>query len=71
MVLSCHICLRVRTMLTRCRFYYADERKADGAPAYADVSGEAHGELYVRLAEGKAQGPWQQTFVKGVGYKQF
>ncbi|KAH8804516.1 hypothetical protein F5884DRAFT_884042 [Xylogone sp. PMI_703] len=25
----------------------------------------------VELAEGKTQGPWQQTFVKGVGYKQF
>ena len=54
-----------------CRFYYADQRKADGAPAYADVDGEAHAKHYVELAEGKLQGPWQQTFAKGVGYKDF
>ena len=35
------------------------------------IDGEAHGKLYVELAEGKSQGPWQQTFVKGVGYKAF
>lgn len=38
---------------------------------YSGVSGEAHGEFYVQLAESKSQGPWQQTFVKGVGYKKF
>ncbi|KFY33733.1 hypothetical protein V494_07367 [Pseudogymnoascus sp. VKM F-4513 (FW-928)] len=53
------------------KFYYSDERKADGAPAYGDIDGEAHAELYLQLAEGKSQGPWLQTFVKGVGYKQF
>ena len=53
------------------RFYYADERKPDGGPAFMDISGEAHAEFYIQLAEGKAQGPWQQTFVKGVGYKHF
>lgn len=53
------------------RFYYSDERKADGSPAYSAVDGAAHGELYVQLAEGKSQGPWLQTFVKGVGYKSF
>jgi hypothetical protein len=52
------------------RFYYGDERKADGSPAFK-VDGEAHGKLYVELAEGKVQGHWQQTFVKGVGYKHF
>ncbi len=52
------------------RFYYGDERKADGSAAMG-VDGEAHGKLYVALAEGKEQGPWQQTFVKGVGYKKF
>ncbi|KAH8583297.1 hypothetical protein B0O99DRAFT_657369 [Bisporella sp. PMI_857] len=52
-------------------FYYADERKKDGAPAYGDIDGDAHAKLYVGLAEGKTQGPWQQTFVKGVGYKAF
>ncbi|MCJ1339264.1 hypothetical protein MMC09_004553 [Bachmanniomyces sp. S44760] len=52
------------------KFYYGDERKADGSAAFS-VNGEAHGELYVQLAEGKSQGPWQQTFVKGTGYKHF
>ena len=53
------------------RFYYADERKADGQPAYMDIDGAAHAEQYVTLAEETSQGPWHQTFVKGVGYKQF
>ncbi|KAL6714386.1 hypothetical protein ACLMJK_007809 [Lecanora helva] len=53
------------------KFYYADERKADGSPALMDIDGEAHAELYVQLAESKSQGPWQQTFVKGIGYKSF
>ncbi|KAK1751480.1 hypothetical protein QBC47DRAFT_391893 [Echria macrotheca] len=53
------------------KFYYADERKADGRPAYMDIDGAAHGDEYVRLAEENSQGPWHYTFVKGVGYKQF
>ncbi|KAJ6257752.1 3-beta-hydroxysteroid dehydrogenase [Drechslerella dactyloides] len=53
------------------KFYYADERTADGGPAYSAIDGPAHGKLYAELAEGTEQGPWQQTFVKGVGYKQF
>ncbi|KAK9235242.1 hypothetical protein V1525DRAFT_410552 [Lipomyces kononenkoae] len=53
------------------KFYYGDERKADGSPAYGAIDGEAHAKLYLELAEGKTQGPWQQTFVKGVGYKKF
>lgn len=57
--------------LTKFRFYYADERKADGSPAYSAIDGEAHGKYYLQLAEGNSQGPWQQTFVKDVGYKQF
>jgi hypothetical protein len=36
-----------------------------------DIDGAAHGEQYVTLAEDRSQGPWHQTFVKGVGYKQF
>lgn len=54
-----------------CRFYYADERKADGSAAYSSIDGEAHGKHYLQLAEGKEQEPWQQTFVKGMGYKKF
>ncbi|KAF2228823.1 putative short-chain dehydrogenase [Viridothelium virens] len=53
------------------KFYYGDERNADGSPMYTGLSGEAHAKLYVELAEGKTQGPWQQTFVNGVGYKHF
>ncbi|KAK9350048.1 hypothetical protein V1523DRAFT_420987 [Lipomyces doorenjongii] len=53
------------------KFYYGDERKADGSPAYSAIDGEAHAKFYLELAKGKTQGPWQQTFVKGVGYTQF
>jgi hypothetical protein len=53
------------------RFYYADERKADGAAAGEDISGEAAAEFYWELAEGKTGVPWQATYVKGVGYTYF
>ncbi|KAH7131453.1 putative short-chain dehydrogenase [Dactylonectria estremocensis] len=52
------------------KFYYADQRKPDGSPIF-NVDGEAHADFYVGLAEGKSQGPWQQAFVKGEGYKVF
>ncbi|KAJ4156494.1 hypothetical protein NW754_008128 [Fusarium falciforme] len=52
------------------KFYYADERKADGSPKYR-VDGDAHANLYWELAHAKTQGPWLQTFVQGVGYKSF
>jgi hypothetical protein len=52
------------------RFYYADERKADGSPKYR-VDGEAHADLYWELSENKAQLPWMHTFVKSEGYKDF
>jgi hypothetical protein len=52
------------------RFYYADERKEDGSPKYR-VDGDAHADLYYELSRGETQGPWLQTFVKGVGYKAF
>jgi len=56
------------------RFYYADERTADGTPAYEDISGDSAAEFYPKLVEGEAggkQGPWLQTFAKGIGYKDF
>ncbi|KAG8165683.1 hypothetical protein KVR01_004235 [Diaporthe batatas] len=53
------------------KFYYADERNGDGSPAYGARDGPAHAKLYVDLAEGALQGPWQQTFVKGSGYQKF
>ncbi|EXJ93386.1 hypothetical protein A1O1_01778 [Capronia coronata CBS 617.96] len=52
------------------KFYYADERKADGSPKYR-VDGDAHAKLYWDLAHAPTQGPWMQTFVEGVGYKKF
>ncbi|KAL7895012.1 hypothetical protein HDV63DRAFT_406740 [Trichoderma sp. SZMC 28014] len=52
------------------RFYYVDERKADGSAAFK-IDGEAHAKLFCELSEAKTQGPWLQTFVKGVGYKDF
>ncbi|TAQ90334.1 hypothetical protein B7494_g1350 [Chlorociboria aeruginascens] len=52
------------------KFYYADERKADGTAIFK-VDGEAHGKLFWELAEANTQGPWLQTFVKGVGYQNF
>ena len=58
-------------MLNFSRFYYADERQADGQPCYKGVDGPAHGDYYVHLAELKEQGPWQSTFVKGKGYVDF
>lgn len=53
------------------RFYYADERKPDGSPGGVNIDGEAHGKLYAELADTQSQGEWQQTFVKGEGYKKF
>ncbi|KAI1009025.1 hypothetical protein LB504_002009 [Fusarium proliferatum] len=52
------------------KFYYADERKPDGAPKYR-VDGNAHADLYWDLSQGKEQGPWMQTFVTGERYKKF
>ncbi|TVY73263.1 3-oxoacyl-[acyl-carrier-protein] reductase FabG [Lachnellula suecica] len=52
------------------RFYYVDERKADGSAKYK-VDGEAHGKHFLELAEASTQGPWLQTFVKDVGYQDF
>ncbi|EXJ92922.1 hypothetical protein A1O3_01478 [Capronia epimyces CBS 606.96] len=52
------------------KWYYGDERKADGTAIYR-VNGDEHAKLYWKLAEDKTQGPWLQTFVKGVGYTDF
>ena len=57
-------------VLTVRRFYYVDERKADGTAKYK-VDGEAHGKIFWELAAANAQGPWLQTFVKDEGYKDF
>lgn len=52
------------------RFYYVDDRKADGSAKYK-IDGEAHAELFDELVEAKEQRSWLQTFVKDVGYKSF
>lgn len=52
------------------KFYYADERKADGSAKYR-IDGDAHANLFWELAHAETQGPWMQTFVQGVGYKKF
>ncbi|KAK1955830.1 NAD(P)-binding protein [Colletotrichum sublineola] len=52
------------------RFYYVDERKADGSAAFK-IDGEAPAKLFLELAEARTQEPWLQTFVKGEGYKNF
>jgi hypothetical protein len=56
--------------LNGCRFYYGDQRNANGGPI-GSVDGEAHAKLYWELAEDKTQRPWMQTFVKDVGYLDF
>ncbi|KAJ6441074.1 short-chain dehydrogenases protein [Purpureocillium lavendulum] len=53
------------------RFYYADERQADGSPVYKDISGPAAGEFYSQLAESGDRIPWEATFVAGKGYVDF
>ncbi|KAI1494072.1 putative short chain type dehydrogenase [Biscogniauxia mediterranea] len=53
------------------KFYYGDERHADGTPMIGDLSGKAHADQYLELAKDAAQRPWQQTFVAGKGYVKF
>lgn len=38
---------------------------------YGSIDGPAHAAFYLQLAEGKTQGPWNATFVKGRGYVAF
>lgn len=52
------------------RFYYVDERKANGSAKY-QVDGEAHAKLFDQLVKAKEQGPWLQSFVKDIGYQRF
>lgn len=57
-------------VLTTDRFYYADERQANGGPTIP-VSGPAAAEAYIELAEKEEQGPWNYTFMEGKGYVEF
>ncbi|WWC89657.1 uncharacterized protein L201_004582 [Kwoniella dendrophila CBS 6074] len=38
------------------KFYYADQRRLDGSPCYTGLNGEAHADLFLKLAEQKEQG---------------
>ncbi len=53
------------------RFFYADERFADGTHKGLQLDGDAHAEFYTQLAEHEAGVPWQATFVKDTGFVQF
>ncbi|KAF2661991.1 hypothetical protein K491DRAFT_764624 [Lophiostoma macrostomum CBS 122681] len=54
------------------RFFYADERSADGKLKGQALDGPAHGEFYAQLAGRHDDSvPWQATFVKDQGYVNF
>jgi hypothetical protein len=53
------------------RFYFMDERFADGKPVMAAVSGEGAAERMLALALEPEQKEWYHTFVKGKGYVDF
>ncbi|RFU81833.1 short-chain dehydrogenase reductase sdr [Trichoderma arundinaceum] len=52
-------------------FYFADERTPEGRPVGNDISGPAHAEFYLQLAEHKVDAPWHATFVAGKGLVDF
>ncbi|KAF2004253.1 hypothetical protein P154DRAFT_552126 [Amniculicola lignicola CBS 123094] len=53
------------------RFFYADERFADGKLKGGSIDGPAHAEFYARLAKQDGNVPWHATFVKDTGYAKF
>ncbi|OCL06394.1 hypothetical protein AOQ84DRAFT_432630 [Glonium stellatum] len=52
-------------------WYFADERTVNGDSVMSKVDGPAHAEYYWELVNTKKQGPWNATFAKGIGYKDF
>ncbi|KAL7793202.1 hypothetical protein V8C37DRAFT_402005 [Trichoderma ceciliae] len=52
-------------------FYFADERTADGYAVGSGISGTAHAEVYLQLAERAVEAPWHTTFVAGKGIVDF
>jgi hypothetical protein len=54
----------------RYRFYFVDERTPKGK-GMRFISGPAHAEYFLELAEGESQGPALATFVRGKGYVEF
>ncbi|CAN9354685.1 unnamed protein product [Alternaria alternata] len=53
-----------------CRFYYVDERTPVGKAMF-HVSGPAHAEYFMELAEKEGQSETLATFVRGKGYTKF
>ncbi|OTB10665.1 hypothetical protein K445DRAFT_322789 [Daldinia sp. EC12] len=53
------------------KFYYLDERHADGTYVTSDISGTGHAEEFLKLAKDSKQAPWNYIFVSGKGYTQF
>ncbi|KAF2121318.1 hypothetical protein BDV96DRAFT_640714 [Lophiotrema nucula] len=53
------------------RFFYADERNADGSQKGMQLDGDAHADFFAQLASGEGEVPWHATFVKGQGYVKF
>lgn len=51
-------------------WYWADERLENGW-TIPGTSGDGHANHFWELANHKEQGPWNQTFVTGKGYKNF
>ncbi|KAF2714276.1 hypothetical protein K504DRAFT_473371 [Pleomassaria siparia CBS 279.74] len=52
------------------RFFYADERYADGKLKGMAIDGPAHADFFSQLANHEAV-PWHATFVKDQGYVEF
>lgn len=53
------------------RFFYADQRQADGNMGGMGLDGDAHGQFFVQLAQQEKDIPWLATFVPGTGYVKF
>jgi len=54
------------------RFYYVDERKADGSPIGTEVTAQAHADFFAELIDRTAgEVPFLATFVDGKGYVKF
>lgn len=53
------------------RFYYADQRRPNGQPADFPIDGQAHADMYLKLAHEARQTKWLVTFTKEEGRREF
>ena len=53
------------------RFFYVDERKANGASGGSTIDGPAHAEFFASLLDADQSVPVLATFVPGKGYVHF